>query len=197
MAIRFRSDRPASSVRRDVLFQAGLPGGTLAAVAARLGAALDACGYAERAWFSIPGGFALVTRLEQINDDGTPKSGAARWAAEPPRQIAGIRDYMRALFSAPGGRFRVVVFLVTDEPVGGGTPAPARAEAVGWLREGALSLPPEIAAQPLGDAHQAYAYIYEFEKQGDAEARFLAESRLTAQAHLNAAGLLMALGARP
>ena len=39
----------------------------------RLALALDKAGYFEKSYFSVPDGFALVTRLEQINADGTPK----------------------------------------------------------------------------------------------------------------------------
>ena len=47
----------------------------------RLSEALDANGYCERRYYAVPDGFALVTRIEQINDDGTPQRQIA--AVEP------------------------------------------------------------------------------------------------------------------
>ncbi len=62
--------------------------------------ALDKAGYAEISYFLIPAGFALVTRLEQINADGTPKSKEIRWLpiASKPR-VFSMTDYLKPLVS--------------------------------------------------------------------------------------------------
>ncbi len=53
-------------------------------VGAILGA-LERSGYVERSFFRTEaGGVALVTRLERINDDGTPYSETGRWPGGPP-----------------------------------------------------------------------------------------------------------------
>lgn len=41
-------------------------------VAESLAGALEKVGYSERSYFSVPGGFALATKLEQIYPDGRP-----------------------------------------------------------------------------------------------------------------------------
>jgi hypothetical protein len=42
--------------------------------------ALEQGGYVERSFFrTTAGGVALVTRLERINDDGSPSAEAERW----------------------------------------------------------------------------------------------------------------------
>ncbi|MBV8774528.1 MAG: TonB family protein [Deltaproteobacteria bacterium] len=45
----------------------------LRAIDLKLSTALESAGYLERSYFAVPDGFALVTRLEQIDIDGTPK----------------------------------------------------------------------------------------------------------------------------
>ncbi len=44
--------------------------------------ALDSCGYVEKSYYSVPEGFAIVTRLEHINENGSPKNISERWIAE-------------------------------------------------------------------------------------------------------------------
>ena len=48
---------------------------TLSDIDQKISAALDDNGYVEKSNYSIPDGFAIVTRLEWINEDGTPKQG--------------------------------------------------------------------------------------------------------------------------
>ena len=62
---------------------------TLGDVAERLTTALAGLGYSERSFYRAPGGFALATRLEQIEFNGTPKAEPLRWSAGlPPREIS-------------------------------------------------------------------------------------------------------------
>ncbi|MGB2863641.1 MAG: hypothetical protein WBC05_09985, partial [Sedimentisphaerales bacterium] len=83
----------------------------------RLSRALDIAGYVEKSYYAAPDGFALVARLEQINPDGTPKSGSDRWAVEVrPLHRFSLSGYLRALFKSDPGYFRIIVFIVTPHP---------------------------------------------------------------------------------
>src|SRR5579863_7649802 len=100
---------------------------------ARLTAALQPKGYAERSYYSVPGGFALVTRLEQIYSDGRSMPPPARFSARllPPSRFT---DYIRALFTADPGYYRVIVFIVTDQGFSEGAQGPSQGDADKWLR---------------------------------------------------------------
>lgn len=147
---------------------------TLGAAADRLLAALDAAGYAEHSFFSIqpdpatpPEGFALVTRLEQIEPDGRPRPGAERWSVElPEREIFSLGDFVRALFSAPEGHYRVIVFTVTGQPVAPSGDEPTREQAGEWLGTGLARLPPGLGDLPWTRDHAVTALIYQFRQVG-------------------------------
>src|SRR3546814_13846786 len=97
----------------------------LGAVAERLSDALHAAGYESPAFYSAPGGYAMVARLEQIEADGTPKPVPMRWStALPSREIFSLRDYFSALLPAPAGHYRLIVFVVSHTPF-----APSRGAA--------------------------------------------------------------------
>ena len=115
---------------------------TLADVDTALSEALDATGYYEKAYFTVPDGFALVTRLEQIEPDGRPKPLPDRWSVrlEPLKRFT-LAAYLQALFSAREGQYRVIVFIVTDVPIAAKSAPASREEAEDWLSEGATCCP--------------------------------------------------------
>ncbi|MGH8487930.1 MAG: hypothetical protein ACREXS_03395 [Gammaproteobacteria bacterium] len=160
-------------------------------VARRLEQTFDAAGYAERSYHSVPNGFALVSRIEQILADGTPREEAARWAVSSVRpKVVSLRDYITALFTAPRGRYRIIVFIVTDLPVTQEKKEPTRAQATEWLNSGALSLPPSIGGQPYSGNYYTTALIYEFERgAGDQGAALKIPSDLSGKTHLQRAGI--------
>jgi hypothetical protein len=110
---------PSSQVviDRNFLVEAGRPPATLADVDGTIQAALGGAGYSGSTYWSVPGGFAIVTPLEQTDANGAPLGEQVRWIAA----IAGMRafslsEYLRALFTAPPGYFRVLVFVVSPQP---------------------------------------------------------------------------------
>lgn len=160
-------------------------------VASHLERAFDAAGYAEWSYHSVPNGFALVSRIEQIRADGTPREEAARWSVSAVRpKIVSLSDYVEALFKAPRGRYRLIVFIVTDLPVTQTRNEPTRAEATEWLNSGALSLPPSIGGRPYSGDCYTTALIYEFERgAGDEGAGLKIPSDLQGKTHLERAGI--------
>src|SRR3546814_413007 len=159
---------PRATVRtvldRDMTFGGAA---NLGAVAERLSDALHAAGYESPAFYSAPGGYAMVARLEQIEADGTPKPVPMRWStALPSREIFSLRDYFSALFSAPEGHYRVIVFVVSDKPFATSRGAASREQAAAWLQGGLNLLPAAIANLPVSANHACTALIYQFHKQG-------------------------------
>ena len=168
---------------------------TLGSVADRLQAALESAGYVEYGYYPIPGGFALATRLERIHPDGRAYAEPARWEwGQAALTGFDLGAYVRALFDVEQGRFRVIVFVVTDAPLDTTPDAPRAAQALAWPGRGAPTLPSALRKQAYSDEAYTAALVYEFESRGRGhEAAFKAQSRLTGDAHLRQARLLAAL----
>lgn len=165
---------------------------------ALLSEALEHAGYTEKSYWSVPRGFALATRLEQIDAAGKPKPPPARWSAEMPRLTGGfsLSAYLRALFTAEPGYYRIVVFIVTTAPFADSNQPATSDEARAWVAKGLNALPESLASQSYGPDVVCTAMIYEFERQSGSEATPLVPSPLDAHAHLVGSGLWAALGGR-
>ena len=191
---------PETSARSDVpnnfLLRSETEQPTLADIESRIRSALDAAGYTEKSYYAVPDGFALVTRLEQIEVDGTPKAGVERWAlAIGPLRDFSLVAYLRALFTANVGYFRVIVFVVTPHPFSYSNARIGRNDAIEWLRYGLNRLPPSIGEKAYTSYHYCTALIYEFEKNDvEEKARTRTPGRLTGRIHLKRSGVWGLLG---
>jgi hypothetical protein len=182
-----------TAVPAALLAKAGASPRSLGDVERRLTAALDANEYSERSYYLVPDGFAIATRLEQINPDGTSKAGHQRWAAEsgPLREFS-LQAYLSALFSASQGYYRVIVFVVTSHPFSQADVAVTREDALAWVSKGLNTLPRAVADKPYSPEHSCSALIYEFEQPSKSkrhEAKMQIPGRLTAAVHLRKANL--------
>jgi hypothetical protein len=164
-------------------------------VDAALVCALGKAGYYDASYYSVPGGFALVTRLEQINSDGTPKPPPARWEIESkPLAEFSLANYIHALFTARSGFYRLVVFIVTPHPFAQSPIVVDRDEALSWLRLGGNVLPSELAMRSYNDKFSCTALIYEFKKTDVMpKAALLLPGRLPARSHIEKSGIGAAL----
>jgi len=154
--------------------------------------ALEESGYIEKSYLAVPDGFALVTHLEQINRDGTPKE-PGRWSLEKePLRSFSLGEYLRALFFADPGLFRIVVFVVTPHPFPRSGEVIERDDAMDWLRDGLNRLPPSVENQDYTDEFRITALIYQFEKPETGEPR-LSRSNITGEGHLVGSGFLSKL----
>ncbi len=164
-------------------------------VAKRLENALSYAGYEENSYFYIPRGFALVTRIEQFYPDGRSKEGATRWAATlPPQASFSLSAYLKALFTAEKGYYRILVFLVTSVPVRQSSQEISRDDADAWLHRGANMLPPSIGSLSFSKDHACVALVYEFEQMSrDHEPIFKSPSLILGRIHLQQSRILEAL----
>ena len=175
---------------------------TLGAVARRLERALNEAGY-ETQYYAVPGsndsvpsGFALVTSLEQITATGAPRPEPDRWmlTTAPPRD-ASLWEYLKTIIRGNPGRYRVIVFVVTTEPLRQDTTQVTRAEATEWLYNGWLYLPEWIGDMPYAEGHRISALIYEFVQGSiDSEPAIVGRSQVPGRMHLHRAGVWPALG---
>ncbi len=185
---------PPPRASASVVIPAGSAAGTLGDVEEQIRTALDGGGYVERSYFAAPGGFAMATRLERINPDGTPMQDPERWRVEAqPLASFSLRAYLQALFAAPSGQYRIIVFVVSSEPFAQAGEV-TRSEALAWLHEGLNRLPDGIADSSYTDRHAVTALIYEFEQPGRQDAVLVLPGHLTGRTHLERAMLWQALG---
>lgn len=156
----------------------------------RLKTALGRGGLQETSTFAIgTDGFALIGRMEQIDDQGVPSS--TRWAQRPPAgPIRSFTDYLRSLFKAQPGRYRLIVFAVTGLTVTASPTPPTAAQMKELLVSGGGDLSLELRKKPLPDGGRCEALIYEFFQQSaDDQPAIVDPSQLTVPVHLAGAGL--------
>jgi len=162
----------ASAVIRSAFFSESLGADpTLGEVSDLLVGAMSEAGYHDLSYLGVPGGFALVTRIEQTRQDGTPLEDRARWAARIERvKSFSLSDILRAIFTAPEGYYRVIALIVTDTPFSerGGEALLSTVET--WIGEGVNVLPVAIETLPFTDGHDVTALVYEFRKRTDTDA---------------------------
>jgi hypothetical protein len=184
----------ASYVLPDRLFTSY---GTVGDVADAILSALARNGYVERSFYrTAPGGVALITRLERINDDGSPTAEAERWpaAAQPHQSARSLFDFLQGLFFVDPGHYRVIVFVLQDLPFYQSAETITAQQAQTWLVSGANVLPRAIANLPFGDAHVT-VLVYEFASDGSKVQ--VVTSQLTGKQHLERAGVLTVLDKAP
>jgi hypothetical protein len=165
---------------------------TVGQVTSAIIAALERSGYVERSFFRTgDDGVALVTRLERINDDGSPPRDTERWpGAKSQGSGLDLAAMLRGLFYVDRGHYRLIVFILQDRPFIQSSEQVTETEARRWLRSGANVLPREIADRPFGDGN-CTALIYEFTSDGTAVK--VVESQLTGRQHLEKSGVLAVL----
>ena len=176
---------PAQWIRR-----AGQPT-TLGSVAERLEQALKDARYQRWSYLSVPNGFALVAQMEQIRPDGTPSPEPARWSTNLPRAAdLNLYQFIRALANAEPGYYRVIVFVVTDQPWSRTGARPTSQQAEHWLATGDNYLPPAIGALPYEPGFRTTGLVYEFKKASQkTDATFIDTSPTRAEDHLSKAGI--------
>jgi hypothetical protein len=137
---------------------------TMSDVDKKLRGALEETGYHTRRYFYVPGGFALTTRMEQFNKDGSCKPDKYRWSSKIVRcENFSALCYLKSIITTEPAYFRVLVFVVTSQLIAAAPPPITRSEAEGWLNEGANRLPQEIGNLPFSAGKtNVTALVYEF-----------------------------------
>ncbi len=163
---------------------------TLGDVAGQVQAAMTAAGYLERSYFPVPEGFALVTRVEQIEADGAPKAAPARWNVESPG--AGdsfFTKVLKGMTGAPSGLYRMFIFVVTTDEHSPTGNEPSYSDAKGWFVRGAAGLTDAQAVRRVTARHRMSVLVYEFKTYGSRNVKALLPGKLACETHLEKAGL--------
>ncbi len=167
----------------------------LAAIDKKLRKSLNENGYYDKSYFYVPNGFVIVTRLEQINEDATPKKEPKRWETRAkPNESFSLTGYLKSLFFAQPGYFRIIAFVVTSESFTTAGSKVSREAAVAWLSEGANVLPEEISNLPFNNQYNVTALVYEFKTYGSGkEPTVLTPSDHTGKTHLEKSNIWQSL----
>jgi len=167
---------------------------TLQHVSNKIHAALDEGGYFDTSFYQFRnGGFALATKLEKINEDGSPVVGAERWTAVAgPRFDMTFTEYLKNLFISEPGYYRIIVFIVSAEAFNQSPDEVEQETAEAWVAAGANALHKDIAKAEYTDDHRCTALVYVFEKSKTAPSKF-AGSWLQGRTHLEKSKLWSAL----
>lgn len=177
--------------------------------ATKVSGALNQAGYTDQGWFvvgtkQLPGntvlGFAVVTRLEQVDDQGKATPHGTRWAIDPFKLPTSFPNAITLLLKgAPNGRYRVFLIWVSNLGV---AQSAYRAEGKDWatyLQQGTKApLIQFLDGVPvLSRGAGCYVFVYEYERSSiGGEVRFVT-SGLTASQHMKASGIWDALHIPP
>lgn len=124
---------------------------------------LAAQGYYNNRYFPFRGGFGLMTNIEQINNDGTSKPVPERWSHDVRFTDSG-GGFWESFRGARKGRFRMFVFLVTNDVYSESDQVLNFEEANAWIRSGFSTLPTNSERIRISKNHYCDVLVYEFEK---------------------------------
>ena len=156
-----------------------------------LSTALESLHYDDKTYYFIPGGFALVSRIEQINEQGESLPPPARWSVETASQKElSWKEYIRRLFFTTQGYFRIIVFVVTDRPFAASDDKVSREVAMDWVLHGMNVLPAKIGGMSLSASSNCTALIYEYQKPESGKPILHIPGRLTGFDHIKHSKIL-------
>jgi hypothetical protein len=186
---------PAPSDRRllDLArFGGSLPPRTWGDVADRIVAKLGHGGFNSPGFYSAPGGFAVVPRVEQLDTlTGEALAGDERWASDVKLASNSILD---GIFTVrrPRGTYRAIAFVLTNDPRSGGPSTdPGRMLQIArrWGISGAADLPQALRVLKLDDAQRLFVLLYEFESTVGGETKINSPGRWPLERHFRNAGI--------
>jgi lanthanide-dependent methanol dehydrogenase len=151
----------------------------------RITAAFNRAGISWSVYAVGTDGFAVVGRQENITDTGSPDD--PRWGSDPPPP-RGIVGYLKGLFQARPGRYRIVALVVRRQSTTPSPKPPTRQQMDSLVMGGALSLPEWLAAKVIKGRCEALIYEF-FRRAEDATPALVTNTRIDAKQHLVRAGL--------
>lgn len=161
----------------------------------RLRAALDLADYPEHSFYSVPGGFILVTQREQIDPQGRALQGLARFQRPGEGRDTSMMTRIRDLFlERPPSYYRYVAIVITDRPFGATEGSLSAQEATDIVQLGSTALTRDARDIAFTDDFIAIALIYEYVNNGVGSGLDMIEpGRLRPREHLERSGLADAL----
>ncbi|HTE26658.1 carboxypeptidase-like regulatory domain-containing protein [Flavitalea sp.] len=143
--------------------------------------ALKSCGYSDRRYYPIKDGFALVTQMEQINGEGYSLKESLRWTYSIAHELNSPWEYLKSLFLAPKGNFRVIVFLISKSDPSTNPGIVTAESARDWMAGGQGSLPKELSG--ISGPVNIYMLVYQYIKSPGTDPLFLRPGNITGEQH--------------
>lgn len=165
---------------------------SLDTIHAKLSGTLSSLGYGTQGLFEMPEGFALVTRVERYNEDGTSCPEPIRWTSNrvPP---SSWRDYLSILLRERPGQFRLFVFIITKyQNLDRANWSLSEETAWNLAYSGGKVLSDDIKRTLFKD-HFCHALIYVFRKKAGLMAAPEYQDPLGLDKHLTNSGILSRL----
>ncbi len=137
---------------------------TLGDVGKKISLAFGQLGYPYR-FMSVPDGFAVVTQLEQYQEDGSiqPQS-LTRWKELPQAESFSLSlSYLKSLVFPRKAHLRVFAILVTQRSYPSKQERISKDEAKAWISRGVNRLPKAIAEKQFSNSYSVDMLVYEFE----------------------------------
>lgn len=183
---------PRPTARLELTEFAGPQYQTLGAIADRMAAAANRAGLSNVSYFSVPNGFAMLSRPERI--DGQLAPLVPRYDGDDEGMLESLFRFLSGAFSSTIDR-RQIALIVTDQPIAPSATlvdyTPAQLEAA--FGRGVAALPEEVRRAARPARCKVTAMVYHFKRsshdrlsQSFAAAR---EESEVAQRHLVGAGL--------
>jgi hypothetical protein len=145
---------------------------TMGDIYKKLMRALYKCGYQDNKVFTVDNGFAILTKLERITNEGTP-SPTERWSTAKIRPLT-LSDYIASLLWGSVGKFRTMLFIISpfaDFELNG-KPMLNSEDAISLYNGGSADLPLVETRIPFSGKY-VHALIYEFNKKSCSDARII------------------------
>lgn len=158
---------------------------TLGDIDSLLSAAINRVGYSDKSYYFKENDFTFITQLEQIKDSGESQEDPYRWCMDvPPIREFTLSAVIKALFTAKVGRYRLIMFIITDDQLVYDKDVPEIGDLL-ELTHGSNVLPVNMKEQVFTNKHYINVLIYEFRKMNAVnEATFVKPSELSAETHL-------------
>ncbi len=137
---------------------------TLGDVGKKITLAFDQKGYPYR-FMSVPDGFAVVTQLEQYQEDGSIQADRlTRWQELPQAENFSLSlSYLKSLVFPRKAYLRVFAVLVTQRSYPSNQEQISKEDAKAWVRKGVNRLPKTIADKLFSNSYSVDVLVYEFE----------------------------------
>ncbi len=137
---------------------------TLGDVGKKITHALEQKGYPFR-FMSVPEGFAVVTQLEQYQEDGGIQTDRlTRWNELPAAESFSLSlAYLKSLVFPRKAHLRVFAVLVTLRSYPSDQAYISKEDAKAWISKGVNRLPKSIREKPFSSSYSVDVLVYEFE----------------------------------
>lgn len=184
-------ETPSSSISIDYLIE-DREGLSLYDAGQRLRTSLREADYGQHSFYSVPGGFILVTVTEQIDTQGKTLPAEQRYLDPGEGREASLLLRIRDLFfERPDAFYRYIAIVVSDRGISTSDEALTSDEARRRVSGGISNLGADARDIAFDESFNVTALIYEYVNEGvGTELKMIDPRRLDAALHLDRTGLV-------